>query len=443
MSQQTNPENKNDIKIWRGEISKKHLKCSADATEFQKNFMRDMSERIAAGEQLIFGDGPREVITSMGFHHLNQVFYGSLIAAKQQSGYYRDRLKQEGYLSDQCSYCCLALGCLLDKNPEIAPWGGLAKPVAVIGEAEAACDTNNKILQLYARNFNVPYYNINRPQRVKVPPRWWESEDWAEPHAVEQEVKQQEALIRFLESLTGKVFSETKLGDTLDMSDETSEYYWKATELACTTIPAPMSVTDAFANSTAYNWHQGIEWGLAHAKKYYAEVKERVDQGKSACANERVRLLWGEERPIWFSLGFYNHWEESHGAVFLPVNYMEVAQRLIYHDHSSPLYAMVKRRHLRYHLPSPTAAVEYILYQVKKYKIDGVICPMNYSCRLGHQLFIAEALEKDGIPVLKISYDPLGAAAWNDAEMKEKVTTFIEGIQKSKKELLTKKRFTS
>lgn len=428
MGQEIKIEVKRDAEAWRGEKSKKLLKCSQDATLHQREYISEMRERIAQGEHLIFGDGPRELIYSMGIHFVLQVFYGSLLSAKQMYDYYMDRLEQEGYFSDGCSYCALPLGYLLDKKPEIAPWGGLPKPVAVMEEGH--CDTVNKIFELYARALNVPFYAMSFAHRVDIPARWWECEE-GEFHVVDQWVKEYEGCASFLEALTGRRYNPTKLREYLDLADQSCEYYWKATDLACTTVPSPISVSDVFANVSAYNYHQATQWGLEHAKKFYAEVKERVDKGEAACPNERVRLMWADTVPIWFSLGFYNTWEESHGAIFIPRNYFDMAQRVIYHDRSDPLRALALRRHLRYTFPSPTAAAEYLMYTAKKFKVNGVITPLNYSCRKPHQLFVAEALEREGIPTLKIVYDPFNAKAWDDAKMKATFTSFIESITPS------------
>ena len=437
MAQETELKGKREGEAWQGDKSTKLLKCSQDATVHQRDYMNETRNKIKNGEHLIFGDGPRELIYSMGLQFVLHVFYGSLIAAKQMYGHYKERLEQEDYYSDGCSYCAQPLGYLLDNKPEIAPWGGLPKPLAVMAEGTYTCDTIIKIFELYAKALNVPYYPLSLAHRVNIPSRWWEAQD-GDSYMVDQWVKKYEGCASFLENLTGRSYNPTKLREFLYRGDQSCEVYWKACDLACTTVPAPISVSDVFANVSAYNYQQATEWGLKHAKRFYAEVKERVDKGEAAVPDERVRVMWADTVPIWFSLGFYNYWEESHGAVFIPRNYFDMAQRVIYRDRSDPLRALALRRNLKYTFPSPTATAEYLIYTAKRFKVDGVIAPLNYSCRKPHQIFAAEALERAGIPTMKIVYDPLNAASWDDAKIKARVTSFIESITPAAKRRIAK-----
>jgi benzoyl-CoA reductase subunit B len=437
MGKEMTTEGRDERKEWRGEKSTKLMQCSQDATIHQRDYINEMRAKIKSGERMIFGDGPRELFYSMDLQFVPHVFYGSLMAAKQLYNHYKDTLEQQEYYSDGCSYCAQPFGYLLDNNPEIAPWGGLPKPLAIMAEGSYTCDTIMKIFELCAKALNVPYYPISLAHRVNIPPRWWEAQD-GDSHMVDQWTKKYEGCAIFLETLTGRSYNPTKLREFLYRGDQSLEIYWKACDLACSTIPAPISVSDVFANVSAYNWHQATEWGLQHAKKFYAEVKERIEKGEAAVPDERVRLMWADTVPIWFSLGFYNYWEKSHGAVFIPRNYFDMAQRVIYYDRFDPLRVLAKRRNLKYTFPSPAATTEYLIYTAKRFQVDGVVAPLNYSCRKPHQAFAAEALERAGIPTLKIVYDPLNAGSWDDVTIKACVTEFIEKITPAAKKRIKK-----
>jgi benzoyl-CoA reductase subunit B len=427
MSRKMGLEGKHDTEVWRGDKSKKRMVTSQEAIGLMKKYMGEIRDGVAKGEHLIFGDGPRELVKSMGMYYLCNAYYASVLAAKQKYDYYQGILEQHGYFSNLAGgYESLIMGYSFDKNPEVAPYGGFPKPTAIIIDRADSVS----VYELYAREFGCPLYFMDFAQITKVPSRWWEDECWGEPHVLDQWTKEFEGCARFLEAITGKSYSETKLREYLERADKTCEYYSKAIDLACTTVPAPISVTDAFAEVSVYNWHQGEEWVLEHARKYYEEVKERVDKGEAVCPDERVRLLWYATLPIWFSLGYYNYWEESHGAVFIARNYLSAASRIIYHDRTNPLRAMALRRHLRYIPASPTAAAEHAVWEVEKYKIDGVIIPTVRGSARG-DMFVNEALKRAGVPTLQISYDPVNSRDWNDAEMKAVTTSFIESLKPS------------
>ena len=369
MSQEKRIEAEAKGEAWRGNRSKKRLKTAMEATELNKKYNAKMWDDIAKGAHFIFGYGPMELLNSMGLYLVLPVTYGSILSAKQMYAYYQGVLEQHGYFSSLSNYDSLVLGYAFDKKPEIAPYGGLPKPSAIV----AGYVNDIAVYELYAREFGCPIYFMEDPYRqAKIPPKWWENGDWRDPRIIDFCANELEGCVRFLESITGKRYSDTRLREYLERADEMAEYYWRACDLAYTTIPAPISATDTFAEVSIYETHFGEEWALEHVKKFYAEIRERVENKEAVCPNERIRLLWAST-PLWFNLGFYNAWEESHGAVFFESNYLPRAQRMIQYDRSNPLRANLLRRHMLYTGPSPLAAAEFYIDQAIKYHIDGVI----------------------------------------------------------------------
>ncbi|MBN1227231.1 MAG: 2-hydroxyacyl-CoA dehydratase [Deltaproteobacteria bacterium] len=423
-------ESKQEGKAWQGSRSKKRLKSAKEATVLNREYNARMWEDIVKGEQFIFGYGPMELFNSMGLYLVLPVTYGSVLAAKQMYDYYQGKLEDQGYFSSLSNYESLPLGYCFDKKPEIAPYGGLPKPSAVVAGFVSEVAT----YELYAREFDCPIYFMEDPYRQTIiPHRWWECPEWRDSHIIDFCVRELEGCVRFLESVTGKRYSDTRLREYLDRADEMAEYYWKISDLACTTIPAPISATDCYSEVAVFETHFGEEWALEHVKNLYAEVKEKVDNGEAVCANEKVRLLWAST-PLWFNLGFYNTWEESHDAVFLETLYLPRGQWMIQHDRSNPIRANFLRRHMKYSGSSPMAASELCIDQAIRYKADGVILPRRGASRdpMANTMFVAEALNRAGIPTLTLDYQPLNSRAWDDAEMRALVTKFIESLRPKK-----------
>ena len=71
-------------------------------------------------------------------------------------------------------------------------------------------------------------------------------------------------------------------------------------------------------------WHRGTEWARDAARAFHEEVAALVADGAAACADERVRLMW-IGRGLWFNLGFYQHFQERYGAVFVWSMYLAIA----------------------------------------------------------------------------------------------------------------------
>src|SRR5690606_9038665 len=129
---------------------------------------------------------------------------------------YKSVLVERGYFGDLGNYHTLPLGYAFDRNPDIAPDGGLPKPAAVVGQL--AIDIAP--LELYAREFDCPLYLIEDPDKqASIPEKWWELQDWIERYIVDFCVRELEGCCRFLESVTGKHYSPTRLREYLERAD--------------------------------------------------------------------------------------------------------------------------------------------------------------------------------------------------------------------------------
>ena len=414
-------------KAFKGAKSKKRLKCASEATALNREYNAKMWADIAKGEQYVFGYAPMELINAMGLYLVLPVTYGSVLAAKQMYSYYQGKIEEQGYFSSLSNYESLPLGYCFDNNPSIAPYGGLPKPSAII----AGYVTEIATYEIYSREFGVPMFFMEDPSKQSyIPDHWWDGPEWRLPEIMDFSSKEFEYCVRFLETVTGKTYSDTKMREYLERADEMAELYWKISDLANTTVPSPITCTDFFSEVAVFETHFGDEWALEHVRRMYEEVKAKVENKEAAIPNERVRLLWGGT-PLWFNLGFYNQWEESHGAVFLECNYMPRAQRMIQRDRSNPIRSDFLRRHMKYSGSNPLAAASLFVDTAKRFKCDGVVLPRRGASKdqIQSSMFQEELLKKAGIPVLALDYSPLNNKTWDDAKNKALVTEFIESLK--------------
>lgn len=412
---------------YKGLRSIKRLRASAEATQLNRTYMEQMWRDIGNGASFVFGYGPMELFNAMDLHLVLPVQYGSVMAAKQLYDHYQGVIEDRGYFHSLASYESLPLGYCFDPDPVRAPYGGLPKPAAVVG----GYMTDPAIYEMYARELGAPLFLMEDPhQQEHINSKWWEHE-FRDPGLVNFATNEFKRCVRFLESVTGKHYSETRMRDYLERADEMCRLYDEITTLAYETPgPASYTVSDAYSEVAIFETHFGHEWALDHVKNLHKEVKERVANGVVAVPQERTRILWAGT-PLWFNLGFYNAWEESHGAIFLETMYLPRAKRLIQPDTSDALRATFLRRHMKYTGPSPRAAAELLLHQVRQYRIDAVILPARGATRevSASSHYMAAAARKAGIPALMMEYSPFGASQEAGEAMHARVTEFIESVQ--------------
>ena len=423
---------------FKGDRSKKYLRSTKIVSEYQKQLYVETQERAAQGEPFILTNVgvPMELMFAMDIPILFSLNWSALIAAKQMAPYYLDVLNSRGYFRDLCRYCSMPLGYFFDNKPEEGPWGGIPKPAALV--VECLDDPIIRIWELMAKQLDVPLYIWDQTIACEPPeagswcttPEDIEAESHRESWRVDYALKETEGLVSFLETLTGKTLSETRLRKVMERSNEQFDYIGKVLDLCAAAPAVPMGIGDHFANLITTQFYRGHEFGLAQAKRLYEEVKERVEKGITICDHERVRLMqFGV--PIWFSPGFYDTFQDKYGAVFAWQGYLPVTQQWIRRDLSDPLRALASR-YVNYSQIGllPPWSIQFFVKEAKKYRIDGVVYQKAESCRLlsATMYMLIKAFEDIGIPTFVLASDYVDARDWDDAKMKAQLSGFIETL---------------
>lgn len=417
----------------KGKASIKRLKTPTIATAYQRDWFQKIKERVENGEPFAFvnADVPQEIFRAMDIPYVVNQWWSSVCSAKQMSPYYLDLLNENGYRQDLCRYCSLSLATSFDPTPEKGPWGGLPKPTVAV--TRLTCDSQAKIFELWSQKLGVPFYPLENTVPRTIPENWWEKapHDWEElfePHRLDFMVEDFKALIRFLEMHTGKTFSEVRFKEVMRLVNEQAEYNRKTRDLIAKTVPAPVSITDTVPAVMVPQWQRGTQWAVDIAKALYEEVKELVNQKKSVCEKENVRLMW-LGRGLWFNLGFYQHFEKKYGAAFIWSIYLGLAADGYPRYGEEPLRTLVSRSvGMEDMLHMPPWNSDWYVKEAKHNGIDGVVHLISDSCTqsAGGTYFVKKAFEEAGIPILQLHADPVDSRGWDNSVMTEQLEKFIE-----------------
>lgn len=414
-------------------VERKRLETTKEVTRYQKEWFAQLRQRVAQGEPfaIVNADVPQEILRAMDIPYVVNQWWSSVCSAKQMSPYLLGLLGEAGYRTDLCRYCSLALATSMDPEPEKGPWGGLPRPTLAV--ARLTCDSQAKIFELMAKQYDIPFYALENTIPTITPSRWWEkaAHDWEslfEPHRLDHMVKEFEAFIRFLEVTTGKTFDEEKFRTIMNRVNEQAEYNRKTRDLIAEADPAPVHVTDTIPAVMIPQWHRGTEWAVQVARSLYEEVKELVHQSSPAEGRKQVRLMW-LGRGLWFNLDFYHYFEERYNAVFVWSIYLALAADAYARYGGDPLRALASRfAGMEDMLHMPPWNSEWYVKEAKKNRIDGVVHLISNSCTqsAGGAYFVKRALEEAGIPVLQLRADPVDSRAWDDRQMIAQVESFLE-----------------
>lgn len=419
----------------RGEISKKVLACTKEATDFQREYYRRGHEAAQRGEPIacLQPEFPFEVMHAMDVMAFSFINWSALLAAKQLSHYYIEVCENKGYFHDLCRYCGKnVLGYLFDTNTEIRPpYGGLPK-LTFLGTA-GMDDPLPKIGEIQADILKIPKIQAERTYPKAIAKDWWVDPE-IDPRRFNHALGEIKRFICFVEEHTGKGLSESRLRQAVRNSVEVLKYWHEVDDLR-RAAPTPISCADYFANIATWWFYRGTEWAVEHYRKVRDEVKERVDNGVGVIEDEKVRLMW-DGFPPWFSLGFFNAFEKEYNAVFayeftyhLPLYYENA-------DFEKPVewLAYVYADMFPFAIGIPQLRAQMVTRMALEHRIDGVILTRAEACKqFTSYMIVKRTLEEVGIPSIIIDADMVDIRDFDDVRVKAEVGNFIETLTPRRK----------
>lgn len=337
----------------------------------QRTWLAETRERAESGSPFVIctSDEFEEILHAFGIPVLVINYWNFLITAQRKVRHFSHVLERRGYVGPH--FFGLGLASILE--PTEAPWGGLPKPALVIGATRH--ETELKITEMWARQLGCPYvpldFNFASPYRRLPPDDWWTKirdhwEDLVDPARLELRVAQNEALISYVEVLTGMPFSWQKLRQVMERVNLQMDVMTEARDLIAAARPCPVTLRDQ-VSAYQTNWHRGTPAGLALATAYRDEVRQRVRDGVAAYQNERTRMLYWSmaQEPE-----FHAYLEELYGAVFVAAPYGAMPQtyaRTV--SGYDPLRALSARHIFLFDM----ASTSWMLNEARLFGVDVVV----------------------------------------------------------------------
>jgi len=418
-----------------GTRSAKVLDCTALATRHQREFVKNLQERVIENGEpfaIVQADTPHEIFHAMDIPIVTNQWWASYIAAKQLSPHYFDVLDRAGYPRSSCRYCSLGLACTLDNDPKTAPWGGLPRPTVLV--ARLTCDCIQRVFALWADALGSTFYPLEAPGWEVKDAHWYEHNrhDWESVYSTQRidlMVEEMKGLIALLERETGRKFDEAKLVELMNAINEQEELHAETARLVTRTRPCPVGIADQMPNVMIPQWHRGDPWAVAHARRFRDEVKARVEEGASVAPNEKLRLMW-IGAGLWHDPGFYNALEERYGAVFVWSMYLPFAgAKYPRYGLEEPLRALASRIcGMNEVLHLPPWMNEWMISEAKACGIDAVVMlqPETNRLSVSGTKITRHALEAAGVPVFEMSADMVDATHWSHDKVVAEISRFLE-----------------
>jgi hypothetical protein len=401
------------------------------ATAYQRQWFADLRAEVARGGPfaLVNADAPQELFRTMGIPYVVNQWWASIVAAKRRTQDQLALLRERGYPDHTEQYSSTSLASVFDPDPAGAPWGGLPRPGIVL--AETTGDASRKIFDVWDAQDGTTFYPLESAAANAAPEKWWElmPDRWEEAVGTDRldlMVGELEGLVRFLETTTGRVFSERRFREVMALVDEQEEWNRRARDLVATARPCPIDVTDSIPSVMVPQWHRGTTWGRDAARAFHDEVAERVAAGAGVCPDERARLMW-IGRGLWFDMGFYQRFQREYGAVFVWSMYLAIAADGYIRRGADPMRALAARfAAFSEQLYMPPWSSGWYVKEARHHGVDGVVHLVSDDAR--GSWFTTRALEDAGIPVLELHADNVDARTADPAALTAAVADWLEDV---------------
>jgi hypothetical protein len=370
---------------------------SVDAIRtFQREWLEAARAKAVAGEPfaICHGDEFEEIFNAMEIGVMVANYWNFLIIANRQSQYFTKVLEQHGYPGPHF----LGLGYGASIDPVNAPWGGLPKPLLVLGSTRD--EEYLRLTELWARQLGCPCYPLDfgfSSQYKQLPPDdWWKRmrDEWEhliDVPRLEQRIAQNKGLIRHLEAITGRTFSVTKLQHTMDLVNIQVDLWDQAHNLIAAAKPCPVSLRDQLAVYQAM-WHRGTEKGVELIKAYLEEVRQRISLRRAAYPGEKFRLLYWTTRE---APAFQSFLEKEYGAVFVGTPYGATPRLYARTVHNGDPLRALSARQLFLFILSPG----WMIHEAELHQCDAIVLLDSDTDFPSENQMVAE---QAGIPCISI-----------------------------------------
>lgn len=396
--------------------------------QHQREWFLGVRESVSGGEPLVVADAdvPHELFRTLGLPYVVNQWWASICSAKQRASSYLTAMRERGYPDDVDQYSAIALGSVLARDDD-PPWGGL--PPVSLFVTQSWTEAHAGIAAAWAAETGCDTFVFEKSVDQRLPERWWErvAHDWEAvlgSTRIDLMVAELEQLIEELEQRHRRRFDEERLARILELANEQAEWSRRTRDLLAQTSPAPIDIVDSIPAVMIPQWHRGTEWGRDAARRFHEEVEAAVARGDAVCPHERLRLMW-IGRGLWFNLGFYQHFQERYGAVFVWSMYLAIAADGYPRYGGAPLRQLAARFvGFSDFLGLPGWGDQWYLQQAAAHRVDGVVHLVSHESRSSY--FTTKALEDAGIPVIEIEADNADARTWDEAAFVERLEHFIE-----------------
>lgn len=364
---------------------------------------------------------PQELLTTMGICTMYPENHAAAIGARKASMPLIEYTESLGYSSDLCSYARvnLAYAKVQHSEGENMPLPDLLLCTSNI------CHTVIKWYENLAKELNIPLIMFDTP---------FNHTDEIQEHNAKYMKSQILSAIDQLEEITGKKFDYDKFHEIMQISNETSTWWKKATDLAAH-MPSPLNGFDLFNYMAIIVFARGTEEGRTIFKLWHDELKEKAEKGEGPWKDkpEGFRVLW-DGIACW---PYLSHNYKTLKNLDMNVVTSSYPKSWTVTYETGDIEGMAKAYSANvYPNRNMNFDVENMVEMVRKFHVDGIIFHSNRSCKLMdfRQYEVQRRVfEECGVPSIIFDGDQTDPRLFSEAQYETRMQALAETMAENRR----------
>jgi len=336
-----------------------------------------------------------------------------------------------GYSPDICGYVKADVAVQLKDGAH--PMGRIPKPsVAVLTNA---CNTYIKWAEIWERMYDIPVVTIDIPGTRAAGTQTWQGDPDFENdrNYVAEQLKE---LITVCEKISGQKFDIDKFRETLSYANDMSRCWKRVLEFNQKTPAVFNALTDGTIFLGVANGLRGTRAGSDYFKNLVEEMAFKSANGIGTLTKEAFRLFFVGV-PCYPIFRRFNEFFTDWDGVFVHSTYLWFASGGtnlgVQYDLKNPIESLAEGL-----LISVRDAMDSMFHQqqaiaslAKPFQIDGVVYHPIKSCRTvstGLADGRRHVMENEDLATLFIESDLMDQRVVSEAQMKNRIDAFFEGM---------------
>lgn len=360
-------------------------------------------------------------------------------AVRRVAHEYLNEAEDYGYSPDICGYVKADVALQL-RNGE-HPMGRVPKPtIAVLTNA---CNTYIKWAEIWERMYKTPVFTLDVPGTRSAGKQSWQGDIDFE-NDKKYVAAQLKELITLCEEITGKKFDIDRFREVLKHANVMSRGWKRVLELNQSHPSVFNAVTDGTVYLGVTNGFRGTSDGGEYFNQLVEEMEYKVENGIGTLTDEKYRLLFVGV-PCYPIFRRFNELFTEWGGTFLNSTYLWFASggtNLGFeYDLNNPLDSLAEGVliNVRDAMDSMFHQDQVLVDMYNEYDADGIVYHPIKSCRTvssGLADNRRSVMATHDIPTLFIESDMMDRRVVSEAQLKNRIDAFFEGLASRKQRAL-------